>query len=495
MVHTVKRFLSSRWFGASAFTAVALSFFWAGLVVASDLHWTGVSEAQSPAAAPQAQMLSSAQPESFAELVKQLSPAVVSIKVTKVAKVRGWSGTESPEDPFGELFRRFFKDSPQFREQFRRQGAGSGVIISEEGYILTNNHVVEGAEQITVTLANSQEYTAEVVGRDRKTDLAVLKVEPTESLPVATMGISDALQVGDWVLAIGNPFGLGHTVTSGIVSAKGRVIGAGPYDDFIQTDASINPGNSGGPLFNMQGEVVGINTAILPHGRGIGFAIPIDTARPLIPQLITTGSVTRGYLGVGIQSVTPALATALKLQESAGVLVADVVPGSPAEHAGIRRGDVIVMYKNEPVEDARDLPTMVAATPVGEEVEVVVLRDGKKHELPLTVGKLPSEEHQAEESGQPSQGKWGLRLRDITPEMAQQHGLKIKEGALVVGVEPESPAEKAGIQQGDILVEMNHQPVTSVQDVKGVLAKVDDQDTLLLLVQRHRRSLYVALAK
>jgi serine protease Do len=495
MVHKVKRFLNSRWFGASAITAVALTFFLVGLVVASDLHWTGVSEAQSSATASQQQMAPSAKPGSFAELVKRLGPAVVNIKVTKVAKVRGWSGPESPEDPFGELFRRFFKDTPQFREQFKQQGAGSGVIISQEGYILTNNHVVEGAEQVTVTLANSQEYTAEVVGRDRKTDLAVLKVEPTESLPVATMGISDALQVGDWVLAIGNPFGLGHTVTSGIVSAKGRVIGAGPYDDFIQTDASINPGNSGGPLFNMQGEVVGINTAILPHGRGIGFAIPIDTARPLIPQLVTTGSVTRGYLGVGIQSVTPALATALKLQESGGVLVADVVPGSPAEEAGIRRGDVIVMYNDEPVEDARDLPTMVAATPVGEEVEVVVFRDGKKHELPLTVGKFPSEEHQAEEARQPSQGKWGLHLRDITPEMAQQHSLEVKEGALVVGVQPESPAEKAGIRQGDILVEMNHQPVTSVQDVKDVLAQVDDQDTLLLLVQRHRRSLYVALAK
>ena len=420
---------------------------------------------------------------------------MVNIKVTKVAKNAHWQGPHVPEGPFGEFFKRFFKEMPQRPEPFKQQGAGSGVIISADGYILTNNHVVEGADEVVVTLSDTQEYQADIVGRDPKTDLAVLKIKADEPLPMAAMGDSERLRVGAWVLAIGNPFGLGHTVTSGIVSAKGRVIGARPYDDFIQTDASINPGNSGGPLFNMHGEVIGINTAIIPHGQGIGFAIPIHTAKPLIPQLVAKGVVTRGYLGVSIQSITPDLVKALKLQNRKGALVAGVVPDSPADKAGMQNGDVIVTFNEETVDSAHDLPAMVAATPVGEEVAVVVLRRGTKQHLPLTVGKLPSDHTAVEESGQTTQGKWGLQLQTITPEIARQYDLATDQGVLVVGVQPGSPAQDAGLHAGDILVEVNRHPVTSIQEVKEALTQAKDNDPLLMRVQRGQRSLFVAMAK
>jgi serine protease Do len=243
---------------------------------------------------------------------------------------------------------------------------------------------------VTVTLADEQEYTASVIGGDPKTDLAVVKIAAKHTLPVATLGDSETLKVGDWVLAIGNPFGLDHTVTAGIVSAKGRVIGAGPYDDFIQTDASINPGNSGGPLINTQGDIVGINTAIVPYGQGIGFAIPINTAKPLIPQLVAKGAVTRGYLGVNLQTLTPELAKALKVQDHKGALVSDVMAASPAEKAGMQRRDVIVAFNNQKIESARDLASLVATTPVGKSVTVTVLRDGSQQTLSVTVGTMQS---------------------------------------------------------------------------------------------------------
>jgi serine protease Do len=375
------------------------------------------------------------------------------------------------------------------------QGSGSGVIISRDGHILTNNHVVEGTQEVTVTMADQQTYKARVVGRDPKTDLAVLKVDAKEALPVAPMGNSTDLRVGDWVVAIGNPFGLSHTVTAGIVSAKGRVIGAGPYDDFIQIDAPINPGNSGGPLFNMQGEMVGINTAIISSGQGIGFAIPIDLAKSLIPQLVTSGEVSRGYLGVSIQSITPELAKALNLAERQGALVAEVMPGSPAARAGIRQGDVIVSFNGTTVKDSRDLPSVVAKTPVGEQVTLSLRRDGKTQQLPVTVDKLPSEKGVTQESSQVGPSQWGLQLQEMTPQMGRQHGLAGESGVMVVGVQPGSPAELAGLQGGDLLREVNHQPVRTVQDVRDALAKADQQESLLLLVKRGQGSVYVAMAK
>ncbi len=321
---------------------------------------------------------------SFASLTAQASPAVVHIKVVAVEKA-------VQPGPFGEdaPFPGFHPPFPP--GGFRRQGSGSGFIIRQDGVILTNNHVVEDAKEITVILTDKREYSAKVIGRDPKTDLAVLKIVPKGDLPVAQLGDSDALRVGDWVIAIGNPFGLSNTVTVGIVSAKGRVIGAGPYDDFIQTDAAINPGNSGGPLFNARGEVVGINSAIFSQSGGnigIGFAIPINVAKQLLPELETNGSVTRGWLGVSIQQLTPELARSLSVSEARGALVADVTSSGPAEKSGMKRGDIIVSYDGKKIEDSAALPTLVAATPVGRTVPVEVIRNGKSKTLAVTVSRL-----------------------------------------------------------------------------------------------------------
>ncbi len=293
-----------RRFGLWKILAVGLPFLLAGLLIASGLQWTRPSAAKEvDNSDPVTIAAPPAMPSSFAELANTLSPTVVNVRVTKIEQAAVGGNQLSP-DQYGDFFGRFFQGMPQMPNNRPTQGAGSGVIISKDGYVLSNNHVVEGAKSVTVTLANEEEYDAQVVGRDPKTDLAVLKIDAKKTLPSASLGDSEQLNVGDWVVAIGNPFGLNHTVTSGIVSAKGRVIGAGPYDDFIQTDASINPGNSGGPLFNMKGEVVGINTAIIAQGQGIGFAIPVNTAKPLIPQLVSDGEVTRGYLGVSIQTIS-----------------------------------------------------------------------------------------------------------------------------------------------------------------------------------------------
>jgi serine protease Do len=433
-------------------------------------------------------------PLSFAELAEKLSPTVVNVKVTKVEKAT-FHGRLSPDGPFGDFFERFFGDRPQLPHGQPVQGAGSGVIFDHEGYILTNNHVVEGAKQVTVTLADKEVFEARIVGRDPKTDLAVLKIDSKKPFPSAPMGDSEMLKVGEWVLAVGNPFGLNHTVTSGIVSAKGRVIGAGPYDDFIQTDASINPGNSGGPLFNMGGEIVGINTAIVPHGQGIGFAIPVNTAKPLIPQLVSKGAVTRGYLGVNIQPVTPAIASAMKLADTKGALVGDVVSGGPAEIAGIKHGDVIVAFGDEVIESSHDLPTIVAATPVGEEVNVKILRTAQMKEVQVKVGKLPQEKDILTASNEPAEHKLGLTLQDMNPQIAHQMGLKVEKGVLVVEVLPGSPAEKSGIRRGDVIREVNDEEVTTVREALKVIAKAGQDDPILFRVQREQGSFFVAMAK
>jgi serine protease Do len=353
--------------------------------------------------------------------------------------------------------------------------------------------VVEGAKEVTVTLSDKSEYAAQIIGRDPKTDLAVLKIKTDKNLPSAALGDSDTLKVGDWVVAIGNPFGLNHTVTSGIVSAKGRVIGAGPYDDFIQTDASINPGNSGGPLFNMKGEVIGINTAIIPQGQGIGFAIPVDTAKPLIPQLVSNGQITRGYLGVNIQTITPELAKALNIEETKGALVADVIPGSPAEKAGLKRGDIIVDYAGKAIEDSHDLPVKVAATPVDEEVKVAVLRDGVQKQLSVKVGKLSSDATLLAGSPESTKGRWGMQLHELSPQIEEHYGINAEQGVAVVGVEPDSAAAEAGIHQGDVIVEVNRNAVKSIDDVQNSINQAKDKDRLLLLVQRQNGKFYIPL--
>jgi serine protease Do len=495
MFQKFKQCITGKQFGTRAIASVALSSLFVGLLVASSVQWPAVSVAQSLGQPTPIVAGAQTMPGSFADLAERLGPTVVNIQVTKVAPVAGPQGFQDPDGPFGEFFERFFRDRMPRPGPHRMQGSGSGVIISADGYLLTNHHVVDGAKDVTVTLADQQVYQARVVGRDAKTDLAVLKIDPKQSLPVAPMGSSTDLKVGEWVVAIGNPFGLSNSVTAGIVSAKGRVIGAGPYDDFIQTDAPINPGNSGGPLFNMKGEMVGINTAIIASGQGIGFAIPIDLAKPLIPQLVNTGEVTRGYMGVSIQSITPELSKALKLEERQGALVSEVVPNGPAAKAGIRQGDVIVDFNGEAIKGSQDLPAVVAKTPIGKEVTVTLRRDGKTQKVPVTVGKLSSEKMASAESGQAGQSQWGLQLQELTPQIARQYGLAEESGVMVVGVQPDSPAERAGLQRGDVIREVNRQPMRSMQEVRDAIAKADAQDSLVLLVKRGQGSLFVAMAK
>ena len=481
-------------------TGLAVCFL-GGLVIAKEMRNTPAAGETAAPAMPAVQAV----PDSFADLASKLAPSVVNIKVTKSVTGASWRLPEGFEGgPFGDFYRRFFRGMPHRRHgqqrhdhqrhgHFRQHGNGSGVIISAAGQILTNHHVVQHAEEVRVTLTDGREYEARVVGRDPKTDLAVLQVDAGEPLQVATLGSSDTLRVGDWVMAIGNPFGLGHTVTAGIVSGKGRIIGAGPYDDFIQTDASINPGNSGGPLFNMRGDVVGINTAMVPHGRGIGFAIPIDTAKPLIPQMVATGGVTRGYLGVSIQSITPDLAAALKLDGTQGALVSEVMPDSPASRAGLQTGDVITAFAGKPVASSQDLPGRVAATPVGQEMTVTVQRQGASLELTVTVGKMHTETAQATGSPESDSGNLGLYLRDRQADSRGGDDAPPADGVLVTRVQPGSPAAASGIRGGDVILQVAQQPVDSIADVQQALAEADEASPLLMLIKRGEGSFYVVL--
>jgi serine protease Do len=431
----------------------------------------------------------------FVELSKHLKPAVVNIssKQTegKAAPGRAPFGGEE-NDPFQEFFDRFFGGRGGRKRQ--RPSLGSGFIINSTGYIVTNNHVVEGATEIKVTLATKEEFDATLVGRDPKTDLALIKVNSPKPLPTVPFGNSDALEVGEWVLAIGNPFGLGHTVTSGIVSAKGRIIGAGPYDDFIQTDASINPGNSGGPLFNMRGQVIGINTAIISGGQGIGFAIPINLAKEVFLQLHDKGSVTRGWLGVAIQGISSDLLKAFNLEDTHGALVADVMSDGPAAQAGIQRGDVIMGFNGYPVQDSAELPRMVAAIAPGTKVQVEVLRGGKKMTIPVTLGTLAEEKEASAKLQQPDvEESLGLHVEVITPELARGLRLDNAKGVVVARVAPDSPAAEAGIQRGDVVREVNRQPVTDMESYTEVTSHLTPNAPALFLLERRGSSLYVAL--
>ncbi len=385
MRESIRKYLTLRWLAAVVAVTPILPLVTGAVVVGDLLARRGAPAAQAAVAPVQGA------PATFADLVERLSPAVVNIRVTKVERM-AFEGPGMDEDsPLGRFFGRFNGNGPQGRP-VPQQGAGSGFIISLDGYVVTNNHVVDGAREIVVTLADRDEYPASVVGRDPKTDLALLKITPKKALPAVALGDSDGLRVGDWVVAIGNPFGLANTVTAGIVSAKGRVLGAGPYDDFIQTDASINPGNSGGPLFNLRGEVVGINTAVAASGQGIGFAIPVNTAKLVVPELRDAGRVTRGWLGISVQGLTNGQQKALGLPDHKGALVAGVVAGGPAERAGVRRGDLIRRYDGKRVEDSAHLPAVVAATPAGKKVTITVLRDGREQDLTATIGRMPAEE-------------------------------------------------------------------------------------------------------
>jgi len=425
-------------------------------------------------------------------VAKADTPAVVNISTTQVVKNPMALGDQgSSNDPFQGFFHQFFGDMPR---TFRTHSLGSGFIIREDGYVVTNNHVVDGATEIAVKLSDGREFPAKIVGRDEKTDLALLKID-AKGLPVLPFGDSDKLQVGEPVMAIGNPFGLEGTVTTGIVSAEGRVIGEGPYDNFIQTDASINPGNSGGPLVNATGQVVGIDTAIFSQSGesvGIGFAIPINMAKTILPQFEAKGHVTRGWLGVSIQPVTPELAKAMQLPKEEGALVAQVLPDSPAQKAGLQAGDVIVEYDGHAIAKAEELPRLVAGTPVEQTATVKVLRDGKPLTVTAQIAQMPEPQKMAE-AASPARERLGLAVQPLTPALAKQLGLPDTSGLVVAGVKDGSPAAEAGIQPGDVIVQVNRKPTRTVAELRQALAAQKAGEPTLFQIHRKDASLFVAV--
>ena len=447
-------------------------------------------------------------PDSFADLAQKLLPSVVNISTTQV--IEGRPGMELPKLPPGSPFEDFFKEffdrnQPEQRSR-RATSLGSGFIVDAKGYIVTNNHVIQEADEITVILHDDTRLKAELVGRDTKTDLAVLKVKSTAKLSAIKFGDSDSARVGDWVMAIGNPFGLGGTVTAGIISARGRDINAGPYDDFIQTDASINRGNSGGPMFNLRGRLIGINTAIFsPSGGsvGIGFAIPSSTARPVIKQLIKHGQVLRGWLGVHIQAVTEEIAETLGLKDATGALVASIIPGGPAEKAKIEAGDVILEFNDQKVTEMRRLPRIVADTEVGKTVEIEVWRNSKKVTLEAKIEELDDSgtEVAAKTSG-PKTGKestvdeLGLRLSPMTAKVKSKYSLdKDAKGVVVTKVDENGPAAEKGIRPGDVIVEISQTEVARPADIakKVAEAKKAGRKSVLLLLEGQGGLRFVAI--
>ena len=437
----------------------------------------------------------------FVEIAKRQNPAVVNISTKTKRRSRPPRAPRNPrspggQDPFQDFYDKFFGD----RDRKPRSGMGSGFFIDKEGYILTNNHVIDGADEIIVLIRDGnngeKEYDAKLVGADSKTDIAliklVLKDGSKKSFPTLSLGNSDNLEVGEWVVAIGNPFGLSHTVTVGVVSAKERNIGSGPYDEFIQTDASINPGNSGGPLMNIKGEVIGINTAIISGNTGgnvgIGFAIPINVAKGILKDLKEKGTVTRGWLGVMIQKITPDLAESFNLDRTEGALVGDVIPNSPAERAGIKRGDVIVRFDRHEVKTMESLPKIVGSTTPGKAVKVEVIREGKKKVLDVTIAILKDEEIKVA-----ALDPLGIQVQDITPDIAKSLNLDDVEGVLVSDVTPGEAGGESGLKRGDIISEVNRNRVKNTSDYNRIAGKLKRGDTALMLVKRGGTTIYIAV--
>ena len=465
----------------------------AGVVLTAGLNMSPITHAiwgdkEKPAVVPAAAGIRMV-PVDIPQLFREVSPAVVNISTTQVVKfdrprMRPPFGHQ---DPFDDFFNNFFGRMP--REQ-KRRSLGSGFLVSADGYILTNNHVVEKADEVSVTLLDKEEFKAKVVGTDPKTDIALIKIETSKKLPFVSLGDSEKLEIGEWVVAIGNPFGLGHTVTAGIVGAKGRIIGSGPYDDFIQTDASINPGNSGGPLFNLRGEVVGINTAIIQGGQGIGFATPVQLARSVLDQLKDKGKVTRGWLGVYIQRLTPDVAEKLGVPGKRGALVSDVTKDGPASMAGVKSGDVIVAFNGKEVKDEHELPAIVASTKPGQKVDLKVIREGKEVVIPVTLAEMEGEP--GRRGGKPELTKGlGLTVQDITPALAQRFEIENTKGVLVTAVEAGGPAEEAGFQEGDIIRKVEQQPVPNAAEFNRLMARFKSVKTVLFLVERDGASMLI----
>ena len=437
-------------------------------------------------------------PVSVAPLAEDLSDAVVNISTSQ--SVKGADGKPLPRvpdgSPFEELFEDFFKKRKGPSSGRRKVASlGSGFVIDgKEGLVVTNNHVIDGADEITVIFRDGSKLKVEkVLGTDGKTDLALLKVKPQKPLKSVKFGSSEQLRVGDWVLAIGNPFGLGGSVSVGIISAKQRDIQSGPYDDYLQTDAAINKGNSGGPLFNMKGEVIGINTAIIAGGQGIGFAIPVNMAKQIIPQLRDDGHVTRGWLGVTVQAMSKELADSFGLDNTHGALVNEVVKDSPAADAGLKRGDVILTFDGQMIKELNDLPQLVAATAVDKTVKVEIFRDGKKREVKVKIGKLDEGNGGFVAEEKQEEGALGITAADVTPELAARYSLEGQEGVLVTRIDPDGPAAEANLRVGDLILEADGQEVDSVKSFKTVIDGLREGKVLRLLIQRKSTLLYTTV--
>jgi len=429
----------------------------------------------------------------FVEVAKKVKPFVVAIRSERTVSV-------SPGEGFGEDF---FKGTP-FEDFFKQHGGppvkrkqmgqGSGVIVDPKGYILTNNHVVTGAEKITIHLFDGRQLTGTVRGTDSRTDLAVVHVEAAD-LPVAALGDSDRIQVGEWAIAVGSPFGLEETLTVGVISAKGRSgLGTGNYEDFIQTDASINPGNSGGPLVNIDGEVVGINAMIIQPGQGIGFAIPINLARTIMLELIKTGKVIRPWVGIGLQDITADLMKFFNLKEKEGALISQVYGGSPAEEAGLKAGDVVTEIDGVKIKNSQDVVREVLKKQVGQKVNFVVLREGKRLEISVTTAQMPEKIGERGPT-MPVREWFGLRVSNVTPEIAKQLGLTKTEGVVIVGVQPNSTAQAAGLKPGDIILEVSRQKILNEKDYRTAMEKVMPEQGVLFLIDRGGSTFFVTLTE
>jgi|UniRef100_A0A7V3YGK1 serine protease Do len=428
-------------------------------------------------------------PDIVADIVERVSPAVVNIDTLRIAVYR------SPLAPFfsDPFFRRFFGDIPELERQVPQKGIGTGFVFRSDGYILTNEHVIHGANKIKVTFIDGKEYEGKVIGADPLTDIAVVKID-ADNLPTIPLGDSDKARVGEFVIAIGNPYGLSHTVTVGVLSAKGRPISAGDsgreYENFLQTDAAINPGNSGGPLLNLRGEVIGINTAILPYAQGIGFAIPINMAKSILEQLIEKGRVVRAWLGVYIQDLTPELAQKFGLSEAKGALVADISKGSPAEKAGLRRGDIILKVDGKEIPTVSSLQQEIRSRRPGERVRLEVWRDGKSIVLEATLEEL---KESAAETPEVQQVDLGFEVAEITDDLVERYSLRTTRGVVIVSVRTGGPADEAGLRPGDVILEVNRTEITSLADWEEALARITPGDTVLLLIDRGGRTYFVPL--
>jgi len=479
------------------------------IVVLAAFLWTGIASAaysvdivgEQGQQAPVSQAAwFQARPKSFADLAEKVQAAVVNISTSKKLSMRRPMmpfPRFGPNDPFDDFFDKYFEGMPDTREQ-KQHSLGSGFIIDGKGTILTNSHVVSQADEIEVELSDGRKFKAEIVGTDDKTDIAVIRIRPKGDLPTVALGDSSKLRPGDWVMAIGNPFGLEHTVTVGVVSAKGRLIGGGPFARFIQTDASINPGNSGGPLFNIDGEVVGINTMIYAGGQGIGFSIPIDLAKQLLPQLVEKGSVSHGWLGVAIQRITPELAKSFKLEKEEGALVTEVYSGSPAAKAGLMRGDVITEFNDERVEDPYDLSLYVGNSEPGKTAKIEVLRGGEEKEFKVKIGQQEAKAGYPEkpEEGRAAPGKsdrLGLVVQTITPQDARRLGVPSSFKGIVVGrVEPGSAGERADVRSGDVILEINDTKIQNIGDYEAAVKGLKEGDLVRLFIKRGPASVYLA---